>query len=145
LAELRPCSAQLAAWFRGSSCRRPPGIGASPRPTLGGRIVVGVAQLNLSLPEGDVAAIRARAHELGRPISTLVRDAVLGERESVLAPEQVGRLDRAEAALAGLRSDLVSLTRRVDQAAEREPWDAVEALERRLAPVFEAYERQRYG
>jgi hypothetical protein len=109
-------------------------------PTLG-RIVVGVAQLNLTLPEGDADAIRARARERGLPISVFVRDAILGEREIVLRPEQVGRLDRAEAALAGLRSDLVSLTRRVDQAAEREPWDQIELLDRRLGRVEQLAEQ----
>jgi hypothetical protein len=108
-------------------------------PTLGGRIVVAVAQLNLTLPEGDADAIRVRARERGVPISVFVRDAVLGERESVLAPEQVGRLDRAEAALAVLRSDLVSLTRRIDQAAV--PWDQIEALDRRLGRIEERAEQ----
>jgi hypothetical protein len=102
--------------------------------------VIAVAQLNLSLPERDVAEIRARAHELGRPISTLVRDAVLGERESVLAPEQVGRLDRAEAALARLHSDLASLGARIDQAAA--PWDQIEVLDRRLGRLEGLAEQQ---
>jgi DNA-binding transcriptional MerR regulator len=90
-----------------------------------------MAQLNLRLPEGDIAAIRAQASARGLSVSELLRRLALGEQPSTDA-------------LAQLRSDLASLTRRLDgceaqiaQISERDPCEQLEALDRRLGRIEE--------